>query len=130
MSLGRTAAWSTIGLASSQISRIVIALLLARILGPELFTPVAAGAVFMTFVSLSVDLGLVAAIIQRPHLTEAHLRVAGLMSLAVGGVFTAGTLAACLLGVAGQWGSPAMLLFSMLAFAPLIRSTGLVQQAN
>ncbi len=126
----RTVAWSTVGLAAAQGSRIVIALLLARILGPEQFTPVAAGAVYMTFVALSVDLGLVAAIIQRQTLTDAHLRVAALASWAVGGIFTAGTLAVCLAGLAGAWGSPSMLLFSMLAFAPLIRSIGLVRQSR
>jgi PST family polysaccharide transporter len=126
----RAVAWTSIGLASSQLSRIVVALVLARTLGPTEFAPIAAGAVFMTFVSLSVDLGLVSAIIQRPTLTPQHLRVAALMSWTCGSVFTIGTLIACLAGVAGPVGSTTMLFFSALAAAPLIRSIGLASQSR
>ncbi|MFI6762795.1 oligosaccharide flippase family protein [Micromonospora sp. NPDC050417] len=125
-----TVAWTSVGLASSQLSRIVVALVLARILGPTEFAPVAAGAVFMTFVALSVDLGLVSAIIQRPVLTPRHLRVAALMSWTCGSVFGVGTLIVCLAGGAGPVGSTNMLFFSSLAAAPLIRSIGLVSQSR
>ncbi|MEU7674264.1 oligosaccharide flippase family protein [Micromonospora taraxaci] len=126
----RAVAWASIGLASSQLSRIVVALMLARILGPTKFAPIAAGAVFMTYVSLSVDLGLVSAIIQRPSLTSRHLSTAALMSWACGSLFAVGTVAACLAGLAGPLGSTTMLLFCMLSVAPLIRSVGLVSQSR
>jgi PST family polysaccharide transporter len=118
----RTVAWTGIGLAASQLSRIAIALILARLLGPEPFAPVAAAAVYMTFVSLAVDLGLVAAIIQRPQLTERHLRLAALLSWACGLALAAGTAV-----VALALGSD---FFLALAAAPLIRAIGVVPQAR
>lgn len=55
------------------VSSLVISLVLGRMLGPEAFGIIAMANVYLFFVEMLLRQGMPAALIQRPHLTSAHL---------------------------------------------------------
>jgi O-antigen/teichoic acid export membrane protein len=121
--------WSAGASVGQQFLNFAVTVVLARLLLPSDFGLVATIAVFTGFVSLFVDFGLGAALIQRPTLTERHRSSAFWMNL------TAGLLLAALVAVlapalARFFNEPrltALTLVLSLNFA--IGSLGIVQSA-
>jgi lipopolysaccharide exporter len=68
-------------------------LILARLLGPKPFGPVAAAWVVVGFANLLADGGFELALVQAPELFEADIRFAFTMQLAIGFVLTIGCIA-------------------------------------
>ncbi|MGH9581298.1 MAG: oligosaccharide flippase family protein, partial [Terriglobales bacterium] len=97
-SIGRQAGsavrWQSTILIFQAISYLGAGIVLARLLPPRDFGVVGLAAIFTEFVTLFSELGVGAAIIQRPKLTDAHLRVGFTLSALTG------TLAAVLLFMA------------------------------
>lgn len=62
--------WSLLAVVSRQGLQILSALVLARILGPESYGIISAASIYTTFVSLLLDQGLSAALVQRPSLSK------------------------------------------------------------
>src|SRR4051794_16109228 len=62
--------WSMAAVIGRQVSQMICALVLARLLGPETYGVISAATVYVTFTTLLLDQGLAAAIVQRPRLTR------------------------------------------------------------
>jgi PST family polysaccharide transporter len=84
-----------------QLSQMVCALVLARLLGPETYGVISAATVYVTFTTLLLDQGLAAALVQRPVLSR----------LAPGAVATANLLCGLILAVATFLAAPAVAAF-------------------
>lgn len=80
--------WSAGAVIGRQLSQIVAALVLARLLGPSSYGVVSAATVYVTFTTLLLDQGLAAALVQRPVLSRR----------APGAVASANLLCAAVLG--------------------------------
>lgn len=103
-------------MAGRQVSQLVAALVLARVLGPETYGVISAATVYVTFTTLLLDQGLAAALVQRP---DPGPRLAG-------AVASANLLAAVLLGGATVVLSPHVAaFFSAPALQPLLVVLGL-----
>lgn len=75
-SFGRAVLWSYVMDGSRVVMSLVVTLVLARVLGPEIYGTAAFALVFVLLVRLVVQNGMVAAIIQRDDLRDRHLQVA------------------------------------------------------
>ncbi|GAA3608831.1 lipopolysaccharide biosynthesis protein [Microlunatus ginsengisoli] len=67
---GTSVRWSMAAVLGRQISQMVCALVLARLLGPETYGVISAATVYVTFTTLLLDQGLAAALVQRPVLSR------------------------------------------------------------
>ena len=76
-----------------QLLQLVIAVVLGRMLYPGDFGLIGMVSAFMGFATLLTDLGLGAALIQRPNIREAHLSTAFWINLAAGAVLSTVALA-------------------------------------
>ncbi|MFD1720818.1 oligosaccharide flippase family protein [Amnibacterium endophyticum] len=121
---GRAAAtavrWSSLSVLGRQGFQILLALVLARIIGPEAYGAVAAATVVVTLAALLLDQGLAAALVQRPDLptgsagATATINLASAAVLGLLAVVTAPLLSA-FLGAPGLaalllWLGPGLLL--------------------
>ncbi|NED99611.1 lipopolysaccharide biosynthesis protein [Phytoactinopolyspora halotolerans] len=79
---GRALSWSYLLSGGRVVVNLVVSLVLAALLGPEAYGLVAIALVYVFFVEMVVRQGLVAAIVQRPNLTNLHLDAAFWMTLA------------------------------------------------
>lgn len=77
-----------LGVVAMQVSRLAVAILLARLLTPHEYGLAAMALVFTTLVLIVSDLSLGAALIQRKQITEADRSTVFWMSLAIGLLFT------------------------------------------
>jgi O-antigen/teichoic acid export membrane protein len=121
--------WSAGASVTQQILNFGVTVVLARLLLPADFGLVATIAIFTGFVSLFVDFGLSAALIQRPSLTERHRSSAFWMNLAIGAAL--GALVASLApGLARFFDEPRLVdLTLVLSLNFVIGSLGIVQSA-
>ncbi len=76
--------WTATSNWGDQISRLVVFMILARLLDPKSFGLVALALVFVGLVDVLADQGLVAALIQRKHVTPIHLQTGFWMLVVVG----------------------------------------------
>lgn len=90
----RGAKWSFVGTTGRQAVRFVFLLVLARLVGPADFGIAAQAATFITLVSVLLDQGLAATIIQRRILSSEVLGAAFWINAAATVVLTVGTFAA------------------------------------
>lgn len=79
--IGGALGWKIAGQATTQGSRLVVALILARLLDPSAYGIVAMALVFTSLFTVFGDFGLGAALIQRPVLTEVQRSTAFWMSV-------------------------------------------------
>lgn len=121
--------WKVASVAFMQSSRIVVAIVLARLLAPHDFGIAAMVLVFSSLVLIFSDLALGAALVQRRELTERDRSTVFWTSVATGGAF-------CLAGVAlsgpiaGFYGEPSVQpLFAALSVSFLITALGTTQSA-
>jgi O-antigen/teichoic acid export membrane protein len=121
--------WGAVSQIVMQASRIVVALVLARILAPHDYGVAAMVLVFASLVLVFSDLGLGAALVQRAHITEDDRSTAFWMTLAAGVAFTfAG--AAVARPLAGFYGEPHVAdLATVFSLSFLITSIGATQEA-
>ena len=121
--------WSSGASIAQQILNFAVTVVLARLLLPSEFGLVATIAIFTGFVSLFVDFGLSAALIQREQLTERHRSSAFWMNLAVG-LLLGGTVAALAPALAWFFKAPALVdLTLVLSLNFVVGSLGIVQSA-
>jgi O-antigen/teichoic acid export membrane protein len=92
----RGVAWKIAAEAVNQVARVAVLLILAHLLAPQEFGIASIVVAFAVFVPLFADLGLGAALIQAPTLTEADRSTVFWTSLPLGLGFTA-------LGIALSW---------------------------
>jgi len=109
---GTSVRWSMVAVLGRQLSQMVCALVLARVLGPETYGVISAATVYVTFTTLLLDQGLAAALVQRPVLSR----------LAPGAVATANLLCGLVLALVTILAAPAVADFFR---APAL--TGLLQ---
>lgn len=83
--------WSLLAVLSRQGMQILSALVLARILGPASYGIISAASIYITFVSLLLDQGLSAALVQRPSLEKRMAGAASTLNIAMSVVIAAAT---------------------------------------
>jgi O-antigen/teichoic acid export membrane protein len=128
---GRTLAgmiWTFSGAGFQAILRLVLILVLARLLGPEAFGVVGAALVVIHLALVFSNLGISAALVQRPALGPRHVQTAFGFALASG----------ALVSLALQLLTPAIVAFfefegltgvlRMLALVPLLHNLGIVAE--
>ncbi len=91
-SFDRAVFWSYLMDGSRVVTNLIVVFILARILGPEIFGIAAFALVFVLFVRLVVQNGMVAAIIQREELEERHLLSAFWIIVGIGAVLAGLTI--------------------------------------
>jgi len=126
---GTAVSWSFVLTSGRTFMTLIVSLILARILGPEAFGLIAMANVFILFAELFVRQGLVAAIVQRPRLTAAHLDTAFWMT-----VMLAVALAPAAIGASGWWAAvndTPELASLIQALVPLLvfKALGVAQEA-
>jgi len=92
-SFGSAVVWSYVMDGSRVLMSLVVTLILARVLGPEVYGTAAFALVFTLLVRLVVQNGMVAAIIQRDRLEDRHLQSAFVMVFAAASGLAALTVA-------------------------------------
>ena len=127
---GNAVSWSFVLTSGRTFMTLVVSLVLARILGPEAFGLIAMANVFILFAELFVRQGLVAAIVQRPKLTAAHLDTAFWMT-----VMLAAVLVPVVIGASGWWAAAndtPELAGLITALVPLLvfKALGVAQEAH
>lgn len=70
--LRRAAGWAVAMDSGGQLVNLAVSMLLAALLGPEVFGLVAMALVYVMFIQIVQQQGMQAAVIQREHLTDAH----------------------------------------------------------
>jgi len=121
--------WSSGASVAQQILNFAVTVVLARLLLPAEFGLVATIAVFTGFVSLFVDFGFSAALIQREDLDERHLSSAFWMNFGVG-VLLGGLVAAMAPALAWFFKEPALVSLTLvLSVNFVVGSLGIVQSA-
>lgn len=83
--------WSLLAVLSRQGMQILSALALARILGPASYGIISAASIYITFVSLLLDQGLSAALVQRPSLDKRMPGAAATLNITMSVVIAAAT---------------------------------------
>ena len=125
----KSVAWRMFSQTMLQLSRVLVAVILARLLTPTEYGVAGMVLVFSGFVLPFADLGLGAALVQRPSLTEADLSTVFWVSVAGGAIFTACGLALAS-PVAHFYGQPQVKpLFAALSLGFLIVSFATVQRS-
>lgn len=95
----RGVAWSFLQNWGSQMGSLLIFLVMARLLAPESFGLIALANSFLAFVSIFINQGLTAALVQRPNVDSKHFDTAFLVQVCFGlffsflGFFSAPTIA-------------------------------------
>jgi O-antigen/teichoic acid export membrane protein len=127
--VARGIAWKAFSQVVLQASKVVVALILARLLTPHDFGVAGMVLVFSTLVFVFSDLALGSALVQRRTLSELDRSTVFWTSAAVGGLFTA-------VGVAVSWplaaffGEPAVQpLLAALSLSFLVTALGTTQKA-
>lgn len=126
---GRALSWSYVLTSGRTFMTLLVSLILARLLGPEAFGTIAMASVFVLFIEMFVRQGLVAAIVQRPHLTKDHLDTAFWMT-----VMAIVALVPATIGASGWWAGVNQLpelrdvIIALTALMPL-KGLGVVQEA-
>jgi O-antigen/teichoic acid export membrane protein len=121
--------WSAGASVTQQVLNFAVTVVLARLLLPADFGLVATIAIFTGFISLFVDFGLSAALIQRPSLTERHRSSAFWMNLAVG-ILLGGLVAALAPALADFFHEPSLVALTLVASVNfVVGSMGIVQSA-
>jgi O-antigen/teichoic acid export membrane protein len=125
----RSVAWRAASQVALQLSRVVTAVVLARLLTPAEYGVAGMVLVFSSFVLPFTDLGLGAALVQRPSLTREGLSTVFWISLGAGVLFTVVGLAVA--GpIASFYSQPEVKpLFAALSLAFLIVSFATVQRS-
>jgi O-antigen/teichoic acid export membrane protein len=125
----RGIAWKSLSQVVLQVSRLVVAVVLARILAPHDYGLAAMAVVFSTLVLVFSDLALGAALVQRRKLTEHDKSTVFWTSVGAGTLFTLLGIAAA--GpVAAFYDEPDVRpLFAAMSFSFLITSLGTTQSA-
>lgn len=119
--MARGVAWKITSQAIAQGSRLVVGLLLARLLAPADFGLAALALTVVTGLQVLGDIGLGAALIQRPHLTEAERSTAFWCTLVLS-VLLAGVMVA----IAG----PVAAFFHQPGLAPMLMALSSVVALN
>ena len=68
---GSSVRWSAIAVLGRQISQLLAALVLARVLGPDHYGVISAATIYVTLTTLVLDQGMAAALVQRPVISRA-----------------------------------------------------------
>jgi O-antigen/teichoic acid export membrane protein len=125
----RGAGWTMVGVVTMQVSRLAVAILLARLLTPREYGLAAMALVFTTLVLIFSDLSLGAALIQRKRITEADRSTVFWTSLVIGVLFTLAGVA--LAGpIAAFYGEPQVqALFVALSLTFVLTSLQVTQAA-
>lgn len=89
---GSSVRWSGGAVLGRQLSQIICALVLARILGPDTYGLISAATVYVTFTTLLLDQGLAAALVQKPVLGRYTAGMVATANLACGLLFGLMTL--------------------------------------
>ncbi|MFC5381907.1 lipopolysaccharide biosynthesis protein [Aquipuribacter nitratireducens] len=127
---GRSAvAWSGASVAGRQAFQLLFALVLARVLGPEGFGVVSLATVYVTLTVLLLDLGLAAALVQRPRLPAGLAGATATANLGVAVLL--GALTLLLAGpLAGFFDAPALAdVLVLLAPALLVKAAAVAPRA-
>lgn len=95
---GTAVSWSYLLTGGRTVMTLIVSLVLARLLGPEIFGAIAMANVFVLFIEMFVRQGLVSAIVQRPNLTRIHLDTAFWLTVA-----TVSVLAPLTIALSGWW---------------------------
>jgi O-antigen/teichoic acid export membrane protein len=98
---GSSVRWSMVAVLGRQVSQMVAALVLARLLGPATYGVISAATVYVTFTTLLLDQGLAAALVQRRVLSRR----------APGAVATANLLCGLVLAIVTVLAAPAVAAF-------------------
>lgn len=80
--------WKAVSLVTLQLSRLVVALILARLLAPRDFGLAGMVLVFSALVFIFADLGLGSALVQRAHITQADRSTVFWTTLGIGALLT------------------------------------------
>jgi O-antigen/teichoic acid export membrane protein len=122
-------AWKAGTQAVAQASRVVVAVVVARLLTPHDYGIAGMVVVFSSLVFVFADLSLGAALVQRPRISEADRSTVFWLSLGAGAIFTATGMA--LAGpIADFYGEPAVRpLFMALSCGFIVTSFGTTQSA-
>jgi O-antigen/teichoic acid export membrane protein len=125
----RSVVWRMFSQAMLQLSRVLVAVILARLLSPTEYGVAGMVLVFSGFVLPFADLGLGAALVQRPSLTDADLSTVFWVSVGGGTIFTLCGLALAS-PVSHFYGQPQVKpLFAALSLGFLIVSFATVQRS-
>jgi O-antigen/teichoic acid export membrane protein len=121
--------WKLASQGYSQITRIAVAVLLARALTPHAYGEIGMAAVFVTLVLIFSDLAFGTALIQRPEITEDHRSTIFWLTTSFGLLLTgAGYLAAP--AIASFYGEPAVAnIFRVLSLTFVITALGATHSA-
>lgn len=123
------ATWSGVGRLAAQGIEFAAALVLARLLGPDVFGLVAMILVVVRFADIFADLGMGAALVQRPTVGPGEWRTALALNVGLGAVFAAIAVAAAPL-VADLFGRPELTqLVRYVSVYFVVRAAALVGQA-
>lgn len=123
------ATWSGVGRLAAQGIEFLSALLLARLLGPDVFGLVAMILVVVRLADIFADLGMGAALVQRPRVGPGEWRTAFALNVGLGTVFAGIAVAAAPL-VADLFGRPDLTqLVRYTAVYFVVRGGALVGQA-
>lgn len=129
-SFGSAVSWSYVLTGGRTVVTLGVSLLLARLLGPEVFGAIAMANVFVLFMEMFVRQGLVPAIVQRDEITPADLDTAFWMT-----VVTVGVLVPLTMVLSGWWaglnGLP-YLQWLIIGLAPMLlfKGLGVVHEAQ
>ncbi|WP_346535998.1 oligosaccharide flippase family protein [Micromonospora sp. DPT] len=121
-----TVLFSGVGVLASSLARVVVAVILARALGPSEYDAIAVGALYLGLIVLALDPGVSVALVQIRELSSSHLAAATAISLLGGGIVSAATLAVCIVFIQD---SALLGVMSVVAVVPLLRGLGLVPQS-
>jgi O-antigen/teichoic acid export membrane protein len=122
-------AWKAGGQLVMQASRVVVAIVLARLLAPHDFGVAAMVLVFTSLVLVVSDVALGAALVQRPLLTERDCSTAFWATVGLGALFT-GMGIAVSGAVASFYGEPQVRpLMAALSVGFLVNALGVTQEA-
>ncbi len=124
--LGRQAAWNYVVFALSKCSTLIMTVVLARLLGPVEFGLFALALVVMTLFDFVRDLGVAAALVQRPDPWE-RLAPTGLSLSLLAGVLMGGCAALAAPLAAGLLGDPSLTpLIQVLAIGLTVSAFGVL----
>lgn len=126
---GSSVRWSMAAVLGRQVSQMLSALVLARLLGPETYGVISAATVYVTFTTLLLDQGLAAAIVQRPRLTRFAPGAVATANLLCGLVLAGATVVAAPL-VAAFFRAPELTdLLRVLGAALMIKALAITPRA-
>jgi O-antigen/teichoic acid export membrane protein len=121
--------WNVVTQVVTQVSRIALGVVLARLLTPREFGLAGMALVFTNLLALFTDLSLGAALIQRPEVTEEDRSTVFWVTVLIGVAFSAGGVAASGL-VAGFYGRSAVgPLFAVLSLGFILNALSATQVA-